>query len=957
MNLKPWREVAIPHEDVLRGTFQQSEFAADLTRVHERTATDEYRDPKLFYARTYITEGMRLLLDSIIRRLSGRGGEPVMQLQTAFGGGKTHTLLAVYHLAKGEVPLHELQGIGSIVDATGVVTVPKAHVVVLDGNQLSPNQPLVHEGQSVHTLWGELAWQLGGRTAYEKVRGADESGTSPGKGVLSVLLAEYAPCVLLMDELVAYLRQFEAGRVYTGGTFESNVSFIQALTESAKAVPSAMILAALPESELELGGPRAEQALDTLEKVFGRVQALWKPVGAEEAFEIVRRRLFSSISNEQGMEETCQAYADLYLQHAGEFPPETQENRYLERLRECYPIHPAIFDALYHVWSSMDKFQRTRGVLRLMAKAIHKLWTEGNRSPMIQPADLPMNDVEVRNDLLYYLPAGWDPVVEQDVDGPRSETARLDRDTRFGTVQAARRVARSLFLGTAPEGSSQASRGMDVSEVLLGCVQPGQTLGVYKDVLRRMSDTLHYLNTAGMRYFYDTRPNLRREMEGRKERFKEETENEIHQLVVNWLKRRLPFDGIHVFTSDADIPDDENLRLVVLSPEASYRQYYPEDVYSLAQKVLTHRGNTPRLNQNRLVFFAADADVLSRLRDNVRTLLAWASIQKDLAGKRMNLDMFQQQQVEEQLDKMQQVVQRLLQDTYKWLFVPYQEVRAGKGLGPLGWEKVMLPGSASDALSEILAKLKENEYLIDRWSPIHLKPRLEMWFWKEDKPAVSALDVWKNLCRYVYLERLSDRNVLQQAIEVGVLSGAFGIAYGATDGEYQGFAFGKAVSVTLDESLLLINPQVSQDYAERKRRESEEANRVKDEQPAPSSTVSSFSDKSVDGEVSWPAQVGLHSIPYGSEVRPSITRESLDSETRKHRFYGTVKLNAMTAKITFADIYEKLLKPLIERSDAKIDITMEITVQLAEGFDETLQRKIQENTKELGFNNDEFEKN
>lgn len=251
MSLKPWREIAVPHEDVLKGTFQQAEFAADLSRVHLGTATAEYQDPSLFFQRTFITEGMRLLLDSVVHRLTGRGGDPVIQLQTAFGGGKTHTMLAVYHLAKGEVSASDMPGIPSILNAAGVVEMPRARIAVLDGIRLSPNQPMKRDGLAVRTLWGELAWQLGGAEGYAMVREADESGTSPGKGVLADLLGRYAPCVILIDELVAYIRQFEEGKTLSGGSFDSNLSFVQALTEALKAVPTAVLLASLPESDKE----------------------------------------------------------------------------------------------------------------------------------------------------------------------------------------------------------------------------------------------------------------------------------------------------------------------------------------------------------------------------------------------------------------------------------------------------------------------------------------------------------------------------------------------------------------------------------------------------------------------------------------------------------------------------------------------------------------------------------
>ena len=287
MNLKPWREIAVPHEDVLKGEIVQAEFAADISRVHDGSSKAEYQNPVLFFQRTFITEGMRLLLNSVVKRLAGQGGDPVIQLQTAFGGGKTHTMLAVYHLAKAQVPASDMQGISAILNEAGIVELPRANIAVLDGIKLAPNQPTNRNGITIHTLWGELAWQLGGSEGYALVKEADLSGTSPGKETLATLLSYYSPCVILIDELVAYIRQFEEGKNLTGGTFDSNLTFVQALTEALKAVPNAILLASLPESEKEAGSQRGVKALDALSHYFGRVQALWKPVSSEEAFEIV----------------------------------------------------------------------------------------------------------------------------------------------------------------------------------------------------------------------------------------------------------------------------------------------------------------------------------------------------------------------------------------------------------------------------------------------------------------------------------------------------------------------------------------------------------------------------------------------------------------------------------------------------------------------------------------------
>ncbi|MCB0787388.1 MAG: ATP-binding protein, partial [Flavobacteriales bacterium] len=353
-SLPSWREIAVPHEDVQRGTFQQAEFAADLSRVHAGKATAEYQDAELFFARTYVTEGMRLLLGSVIERITGQGGDPVIQLQTAFGGGKTHTLLAVYHMAKGEVAAHTIDALKPVLREQGVKQLPAARVAVLDGIQLAPDQPAVMDGIKVNTLWGQLAWQLGGAKAYALVKESDHSGTSPGKDLLAEILHQHGPCIILIDELVAYVRQFEEGQRYKGGTYDSNLSFMQALMEAVRAVPNAVLLASLPESDKEAGGARGVQALRALEHYFQRLQAVWKAVSSEESFEIVRRRLFQGIQDQEAVREVCRAFAKYHQKEKDELPQEVRNERYTTSMEQAYPIHPELFERLYVDWSTLE---------------------------------------------------------------------------------------------------------------------------------------------------------------------------------------------------------------------------------------------------------------------------------------------------------------------------------------------------------------------------------------------------------------------------------------------------------------------------------------------------------------------------------------------------------------------------------------------------------------------------
>ena len=945
MALKPWREIAVPHEDVLKGTFQQAEFAADLSRVHAGTATGEYQNAALFFQRTFITEGMRLLLDSVVKRLAGKGGDPVIQLQTAFGGGKTHTMLAVYHMAKGEVPASELQGMGDVLNAAQITELPRARIAVLDGIKSSPNQPVKRDGQVVRTLWGDLAWQLGGAEGYALVADADASGTSPGKAVLETLLARCAPCVILIDELVAYVRQFEEGKTLTGGTFDSNLSFIQALTEALKAVPTAVLLASLPESDKEAGSQRGVKALEALAHYFGRVQALWKPVATEEAFEIVRRRLFASISDRLAAEGVCRAYADFYTANRDDFPQETQESRYFERLVHAYPIHPEVFDRLYEDWSTLDNFQRTRGVLKMMAKVIHRLWKDGNNDPLIMPGSLPLYDADVRNEVIYYLPQGWDPVIERDVDGERAETTEIEnKDTRFGSVQACRRAARAVFLGSAPTTTNQLTRGLELERVILGVIQPGQQIGLFKDALRRLGDRLHYLNHANNRFWLDTRPNLRREMEERKRRFqdKEDVFPTIQERVQRGFASGV-FGGIHVFTNSGDVPDDWALRLVVLPPDAAFTKSGQSIAIDRANEILKKRGEQPRFKQNRLVFLAADYDSVSRLKDHVRSFLAWRSIVGDYKDNRIVLDNLMAKQASASLDQAEETVRRMIRETYKWLITPMQEARPGKGLSELQWEHFQVNPSAQNWSQEIERVLKENELLINEWAPIHLAKVLKDWFWKDDVKETNALNVWQQSCQQLYLPRLKDDTVFQMTMAAGAESrDFFGFAQGKEEGRYVGFSYGKRTSLIMDSSLLLIEPVTAATYLE-SQRTAEEASRTK---AADASAGAATTTVPTDG--------GTPRVE--DSARGGYTKGGAAAgQPAKKQFYGSIELDPFLAKKQFADLVDEVVQQFTMRPGVKVKIAIEIQAESAIGFDDGLQRAVKENCNVLKFKNAEFE--
>jgi uncharacterized protein len=942
MSMKPWREIAIPHSDVLKGTFQQAEFAADITAVHTGKAPTEYQDAKAFFDRTFITEGMRLLLTQVVQRLSGRGGEPVIQLQTAFGGGKTHTMLAVLHLAARKYPLAELRGIPALIEKAGLTDVPPARVAVIDGTDHSPGQAWKHGRTTIKTLWGELAWQLGGSDGFALLKDADASGTSPGKEVLRQLLEMSAPCVVLIDELARYIGQFEEGKSLSGGTYDSNLSFVQSLTEAVKLVPNAVLLGSLPDSAPPSSGDRGKLAIQALEHLFGRVQALWKPVAAEEAFEIVRRRLFEPITDLAGRDTVCRAFADAYIAEGAKLPSETQEGRYCDRLTQAYPIHPEVFDRLYEDWSTIDGFQRTRGVLKLMAKVIARLWKADNKDLLILPGSLPLTDGDVRNEMTYLLPAGWDPVIEGDIDGDKAETTELEaKEPRFGQVNAARRVARTLFLGTAPSSVSTKPgvRGLDRGRVLLGCVQPGQTTSVYADALGRLADRLHYLNSSGdktadtTRFWFDTRANLRREMEDRKRRFdlKTDVRNKIEDVVKKLFTSVPPFDGVHVFTPHADVPDDTALRLVVLAPEQTFIKEDPRQAADAALEHLRMHGGQPRHRTNRLIFLAADNAVLNRLRDATRVALAWASIVEDVDEGRLNIDQIQRRQAEKESLAANAVLPRAARECFKWLLCPVQD---DPSMTKPTIESFPLNTTSGTAPVELARVCRENELVIETWSPIHLRAKLKELYWNESKPAVRAMAFWEDTLRYLYLPRLKSRDVLAAVVRTGAASkDFFGTAYGHTDGKYDGFQWAEG-GVSFDETLLLIEPEAAKSYA------AEQQELAVTEAGAENLGGSHLTNRE-GAEVTGPGKKsgGVVTVP----------------PAKAKSFRGSVEVNPTLAKSRLNAIAEEVIALLGSDPNAAIRITLEIDAEFPNGASDTIKRGVSENATSLEFKTKDWE--
>ena len=776
-SLKPWRELVSPHKDVASGRYQQAEFAADLWQVHIGEGSNEYKEPAEFFRRTYLTESLRQLLEGAVRRLTGGAGDPVVQLQTNFGGGKTHSMLALYHLFSGAPP-NGLAGIDAVMKDAEATKLPKVQRVVLVGNKISPGNPVAKpDGTVVRTLWGELAWQLGGKKAFKRIEADDAKATSPGD-VLRELMNEYGPCLILIDEWVAYARQLHDQSDLPAGSFETHFTFAQALTESAKAAKQCMLVISLPASDaagsphavaddVEVGGERGRAALNRLRNAVGRVEASWRPASAEEGFEIVRRRLFEPMVDPAQFKDrdvVARAFADLYRTQHQEFPPECRDGDYEKRIKGAYPIHPEIFDRLYTDWSTLVKFQRTRGVLRLMAAVIHSLWDKGDKNPLIMPSMIPIDDPRVQFELTRYLSDNWVPVIEKDVDGPNALPLSIDRDVpNVGRYAACRRVARTIYLGSAPT-TTAAHRGIEERRIKLGCVMPGESLSVFGDALRRLTSVATYLYQDGARYWYSTQPTVTKMAEDRAEQLRRNPDAVAHELdkrLRENLREPGDFSRVHPLPHGGrTYPMISTLASSCSGPDQMYSKDVASAAVSAAKAIFESRGNTPRLFRNTLVFLAVDHARLQDLDEAARRYLAWESILAERDA--LDLSPHQVKQAETQRASADGAVTAQLPEAYQWLLVPTQATPQSA----VEWQafQTLRPRQARGARRQ---KLKNDELLITALAGTRLKMELDrVPLWRGDHVAVRQLA--EDFARYLYLPRLVDAAVLRRAIENGL---------------------------------------------------------------------------------------------------------------------------------------------------------------------------------------------
>jgi predicted AAA+ superfamily ATPase len=967
--LRPWREVLAPHDDVATGNFRASEFAADLYKVAsgDPGQSQEYANPIEFFRRTYLTEGLRDLIGRALARLDGdMNASPVVNLQTNFGGGKTHSMLSLWHLAAGIAVQgypQEVQELLTSRPVQGLLADSTIRRVALVGNHVAPSGSTKPDGTKVNTLWGELAWQLGGRDAYDLVADADRSSTAPGQA-LHTLLAAYAPAVVLIDEWVAYARQLYDRDDLAGGTFDTQFTFAQSLTEAVKATPGVFVAISIPASydpssegepsggsAEEVGGANGREALRRLQNVVRRVADQWQPASSQEAYEIVRRRLFvePDAAALAAIGATSRGFVELYRKHSADFPREARENDYEDRIRRSYPVHPELFDRLYEDWSTLERFQRTRGVLRLMNTVIHALWAAGDASPLIMPGSVPLSAPAVNAELTQYVGDAWKAVIDADVDGPHSVPVAIDAERPlFGQRSLTQRLARAVFFGAAPTiGTAQ--KGLVTERVFLGTAVPGDVPGNFHSALNQLADRATYYYSAAGKHWYDTQANITRRAKDQAERL---PEDDVWAEIIRRLDahrvRPLGFDRVHVAPEDsAEIPDVDEARLVIVHPRAGYSRKAKDEspAVAFARQATDRRGTTPRTHRNMVVFLAGDCDRLEELQAAAREYLGWRHVHEQ--AHELDLTPAQQRQAAERQNRADQTVADRLLGTYHWVLAAEQPrpdqhyaIRALKAEG------------ASASLTErVSRKLGNDSMLDDQRSAASIRIDLEQRVgrrWAEGHVSVGELWTWYTM--HPYMPRLRDRHVLEEGIRsaADVLlwqTDAFAVAqeYDEASGDYRGLVLpddGRDFAVR--DSTLLVQPARAQEQRGRELA----AQRAAGSDGAQSTAVGGGTSGGAggDGRTSESSSEPSRSSPQSTEPSPTT------------RFFGVKQLSRDSYASDFRKIVDEVLLHLEAVPGADVELRLEIAATAPDGFDDDKVRTVGENARTLKFEQSGFER-
>ena len=752
MSIKPWLQVAVPHKDIREERLDEAVFAANLGDVVRDKGPLYYRDPETFFRKTHFTAGLKKLIGTVLSRLLGdRKGNSVIQIKTPFGGGKTHALIALYHIIKNSEKIMHLDQIREILENKKIKDIPEINTVIFVGEYGDPLKG--------KTLWGEIGHQLG---CYDIVEEYDRKRVAPGKDIISDILSKKKPVLIIIDELVQYLVRAMGVKVEEGTLKGQTQAFIKALTEVISSEDRCVIIATLPSSIKEgyEEAERAARALLELQNIFGRMEKIHVPVEDLEIYEIIRKRLFEDIGDISTHRAVADEYINLYNRLGDDIPSEYKETSYRDRIISSYPFHPELIDTLYERWSTIPTFQRTRGVLRLLAEIISDLYKREHPAPLIQPAHINLANTSIRNEFIKHVGNEYEGVIASDIAGHSAKAPEIDREigteyTRFGVAKG---LSTSIFFYSFSGGER---RGTTTSKLRLALLREGIPPTIIEDGIRRLENMLWYLHTENGLYYFSNIIGLNRVIIDKIEGVKhEEIKKEIGRRVRKNLGR--DFTPYIWPKQNRDIPDNKTIKLIVLPYELTIDKPETEEFISdMIQNYLTGF----RSFKNSLIFLISDQYEYDAIIKKVRRYLALKSItEHEARDEKLTSD------DEERLYEMQTEIGQSIEiiSGYRHLAKASKEGFQTFDMGiPIIGEDITLTKRVKDYL-------KEQEMLLDRVSP---KVLLEKTF-SEDDDEKSISKIWEGFVNIPGMFLLENESVLTNSVIRGVREGFFGLKVG-----------------------------------------------------------------------------------------------------------------------------------------------------------------------------------
>jgi hypothetical protein len=801
--LPPWWQIAAPHRDIREGRLNLRVFAVDLAQVEAGKAVAEYQDPDTFFRRTYLTRGLRATLAGVLRRLAGKDdGVSITQMATVFGGGKTHTLLALHHMVKHGAGLAYLEPVQELLAEAGLTSVPAARVVSIDCASISPGQPREVPGAlgaplALRTLWGEIAYRLGAPDRslefYEFVRESDETGIAPGSDALQALFAAAGPSLLLIDETLSYITKASGLRVGRGFLSDQAQEFLLELTRAVNADDDVALVLTMTSSEQEQIGEaaiRAASEIDTAVRILRRTRQVEVSAEREELYEILKRRLFDSdpAQIEAQARGAAHAYWDYYRAHPGDFPQEAQAPEYRELMARAYPFHPALIETLRDRWGSISGFQRTRGVLRLLALVIGDLYRRQAAAPLIQPAHINLDDGKIRAELLEYVDnkGGYESAILSDIGGTdESKAPLLDRVTGgdYSRYQIATGLATATFMYS-HSGATQRAASAERPQLWLATLRPGIVPALAADALDKLRARLWYLTVHETTYRFDNQPNLNQMLVTRIESVRQDAaavRERIKQAVEEVTGRRIFPETVIWPGGPESVDNRRRLTLAVLGPEQAWWQNEAQRGQTIAfvQTVLANANNTFRQFKNTLVFMAATEEGVRVVENMAVQLLALEAIHRQYRAG--GLSETQMEDLNTQLDRARKGLPGAVWGAYTVILAP-----AGSADGKTSlWERQehgfpgYRPGEHTLA-GRAWQRLSDEQRLLSRLDPrLVSEGKGDQWrLWPADEDRINVATLWDYFCRFPYLPMLTGPEALQQTVAWGVQRGLFAYALG-----------------------------------------------------------------------------------------------------------------------------------------------------------------------------------